>query len=206
MIFVKKVAILLILLVTAISLMSCNKADEVEENTNILTFEHLNGHGDIVTRDAYILFEYEMRDYVKYQIAYVACTCRAPEVNYWKVAYVELSKIDYSIKTISFGEDGTGHYTAGFWGDSSPIPSGNELTLEDFELQFIPWLEGKTLSDLDGIEVFTNVEYAGGVQNSKNIEEQELVDLFAGASVSTNNMIRVMKVLLTYHEQNYKEE
>lgn len=202
----KRVAILLLILLTSISLVGCNNAEQADERTNILTFDHLNGHGDIVTRDAYILFEYEMRDYVKYQIAYVACTCRAPEVNYWKVAYVELSKIDFSIKSISFGEDGTGHYTAGFWGDSSPIPSGNELTLEDFETQFIPWLEGKTLSDLEGIEVFTNETYAGGVENTKDIAEQNLVDLFAGASVSTNNMIRVMKVLLSYHETNYQEQ
>lgn len=202
----KRIAILLLILLTSISLVGCNNAEQADERTNILTFDHLNGHGDIVTRDAYILFEYEMRDYVKYQIAYVACTCRAPEVNYWKVAYVELSKIDFSIKSISFGEDGTGHYTAGFWGDSSPIPSGNELTLEDFETQFIPWLEGKTLSDLEGIEVFTNETYAGGVENTKDIAEQNLIDLFAGASVSTNNMIRVMKVLLSYHETNYQEQ
>ena len=202
----RKIAIVLLVLFASITLFGCNKSEEVDERTNILTFDHLNGHGDVVTRDAYILFEYEMRDYVKYQIAYVACTCRAPEVNYWKVAYVELSKIDFSIKSISFDEDGTGHYTAGFWGDSSPIPSGNELTLEDFETQFIPWLEDKTLSDLEGIEVFTNDEYAGGIQNTKDIEEEDLIDLFAGASVSTNNMIRVMKVLLAYHETNYQEQ
>jgi hypothetical protein len=201
----KRLALLLIVLISSIALIGCNNTEEVDENTNILTFDHLNGHGDVVARNAYILFEYEMRDYVKYQIAYVACTCRAPEVNYWKVAYVELSKVDYSIKMISFDEDGTGHYTAGFWGDSSPIPSGNELTTEDFEEGFIPWLEGKTLSDLEGIEVFTNDEYAGGIKNTKNIEEQDLIDLYAGASVTTNNMIRAMKVLLEYHETNYKK-
>ncbi len=89
-------------------------------------------------------------------------------------------------------------------GDSDPIPSGNELTTQDFEEGFIPWLEGKTLSDLDGIEVFTNAEYAGGIKNTKPIEEQDMIDLYAGASVTTNNMIRVMKILLEYQKQIIK--
>jgi hypothetical protein len=184
---------------------ACNKDEGTELPDTILVFDHLNGHGDVVPRYAYLLFEYEMRDYVKYQIAYVACTCRAPEVNYWKVAYVELSKLDMSIRKISFTNDGTGQYIAGFWGDSDPVPSANNQTLEDFETMFIPWLVGKKLSDLDGIEIFTNATYAGGIKNTKPIAEQELVDFFAGASVTTNNMIRVMKVLLEYHEANYKK-
>ncbi len=112
----KRLLILIVLLASLFTLSSCKESEETGIYTsNILVFDHLNGHGDVVPRYAYILFEYEMRDYVKYQIAYVACTCRAPEVNYWKVAYVELSKLDYSIKQISFNQDGTGHYTAVFW-------------------------------------------------------------------------------------------
>ncbi len=202
----RKVIVLLLLVVVSFGLFACKDSGS-EENSNILKFDHLNGHGDVVERDAYLLFEYEMRDYVKYQIAYVACTCRAPEVNYWKVAYVEISKKDNSIKTISFRQDGTGHYTAGFWGDSNPVPSGNMPTLEDFEEKFIPWLIGKKLTDLEGIEVFTNDVYTGGeIKNETPIAETDLIDFFAGASVTTNNMIRVMKVLLEYHEQHYDNE
>ncbi|MDD2492903.1 MAG: hypothetical protein PHY83_03060 [Bacilli bacterium] len=202
----RKVVVLLLLVVVSFGLFACKDSGS-EENSNILKFDHLNGHGDVVERDAYLLFEYEMRDYVKYQIAYVACTCRAPEVNYWKVAYVEISKKDNSIKTISFRQDGTGHYTAGFWGDSNPVPSGNMPTLEDFEEKFIPWLIGKKLTDLEGIEVFTNDVYTGGeIKNETTIAETDLIDFFAGASVTTNNMIRVMKVLLEYHEQHYDNE
>lgn len=202
----RKVLVLLLLVVVSFGLFACKDSGS-EENSNILKFDHLNGHGDVVERDAYLLFEYEMRDYVKYQIAYVACTCRAPEVNYWKVAYVEISKKDNSIKTISYRQDGTGHYTAGFWGDSNPVPSGNMPTLEDFEEKFIPWLVGKNLSDLEGIEVFTNDYYTGGeIKNETTIAETDLIDFFAGASVTTNNMIRVMKVLLEYHEQHYDNE
>ena len=202
----RKVVVLLLLVVVSFGLFACKDSGS-EENSNILKFDHLNGHGDVVERNAYLLFEYEMRDYVKYQIAYVACTCRAPEVNYWKVAYVEISKKDNSIKTISFRQDGTGHYTAGFWGDSNPVPTGNMPTLEDFEEKFIPWLIGKKLTDLEGIEVFTNDVYTGGeIKNETTIAETDLIDFFAGASVTTNNMIRVMKVLLEYHEQHYDNE
>jgi len=202
----RKVVVLLLLVVVSFGLFACKDSGS-EENSNILKFDHLNGHGDVVERNAYLLFEYEMRDYVKYQIAYVACTCRAPEVNYWKVAYVEISKKDNSIKTISFRQDGTGHYTAGFWGDSNPVPTGNMPTLEDFEEKFIPWLIGKKLTDLEGIEVFTNDVYTGGeIKNETPIAETDLIDFFAGASVTTNNMIRVMKVLLEYHEQHYDNE
>lgn len=199
----KRFLLLALVFVASLSLYGCNNGSSKDAD-NILKFDHLNGHGDIVERNAYILFEYEMRDYVKYQLAYVACTCRAPEVNYWKVAYVEISKVDNSLKKISFGEDGTGHYTAGFWGDSDPVPSGNIPTLEDFETKFIPWLEGKTLATLKGIEVFTNDTYVGGVKNTTTIAETDLIDFFTGASVTPNNMIRVMKVLLAYHEKTYK--
>lgn len=199
----KKLFVLLAILLASFTLMGCQEKAP-EEASNILTFDHLNGHGTVIERKAYILFEYEMRDYVKYQIAYVACTCRAPEVNYWKVAYVEIKKSDSSLQMISFGEDGTGHYTAGFWGDSTPVPE-TEVTLEKFETLFIPWLIGKTSADLEGIEVFTNGTYAGGIKNTKPIAETDLIDTFTGASVSTNNMIRVMKVLLQYHETNYSK-
>lgn len=175
---------------------------EVIERNNIIQFPHLDGYGTIVDRDAYILFEYEMRDYVKYQLAYVACTCRAPQVNYWKVAYVELGLEDFEIQKLTFSNDGTGTYTAGFWGDSDPIPTTGH-TYEDFRSDFIPWLEGQTLEDLDGISVFTNGVYPGDIQNDKHIDEEDMIDAYTGASVTTNNMIRAMKALLEYHNEKY---
>ena len=87
------------------------------------------------------------------------------------------------------------------WGDSSPTPAGK--TLENFEAEFIPWLIGKSLEDLGGISVFTNAQYFD-ILNTTTIAEQDLIDGYAGSSVSTNNMIRVMKVLLEYHEENYE--
>ena len=196
----KKLALLTVLLFAAFSLTACG-SDVDPRPDNLITFEHLDGYGTIVDRDLFVMFEYEMRDYVKYQIAYVACTCRAPEVNYWKVAYVEIGTENHELRKISFRNDGTGNYTAGFWGDSDPIPTTGH-TLTDFENDFIPWLVGQNASDLDGISIFfddTPPQYSA-FANTKPINEPDLIDDYTGASVTTNNMIRAMKALLDYHE------
>lgn len=171
------------------------------EVDNALQFMHINGHGDETDKFAFILLEYQLRDYVRYQITYLSCTCRNADVNYWQVAFVEINRYTNDIRTITYGDDSSEHYTAGMWGDSSPTPAGK--TLEDFEAEFIPWLIGKSLEDLGGISVFTNAQYFD-VLNTTAIAEQDLIDGYAGSSVSTNNMIRVMKVLLEYHEENYE--
>lgn len=167
----------------------------------VVPFTHINGEGHEVLRDAYILFEFEARDYVKYQISYLSCTCRSASVNFWQVAYIEINKITNDINFISFGNESGGHYTGGMWGDSSPTPAGK--TLADFEADYIPWLIGQDSDSLDGISIFKNDDYFG-VQNTKTISEQGLIDSFANSSVSTNNMIRIVKELLKYHEENYK--
>ena len=167
---------------------------------NAIQFTHISGHGDETEKNAFILLEWELRDYVRYQVTYLSCTCRNADVNYWQVAFVEINFYTNDLRTISFSEDSGGHYVGGMWGDSDPTPEGKSLT--NFEDEFIPWLIGKDLTDLDGISVFTNDDYYG-VQNTTNIAEQDLIDGYAGSSVSTNNMIRVMKALLEYHEEEY---
>jgi len=174
----------------------------INDLPEIETFMHINGHGFEEEYVFTIMHQYELIDYVKYQITYLSCTSRNVDVNYWQVAYVEINKITNDIRFISFDEDSAGHYSPGSWGDSDPTPSGK--TFEDFETDFIPWLIGKDLSSLDGISVFKNVDYHG-IQNTTNIPEQDLIDSFAGSSVSTNNMIRVMKSLLEYHEEKYND-
>ncbi len=187
----------------------CEECEECEECpeingivvSNALPFVHLNGHGTESDKNAFILLEWKLRDYVRYQVTYISCTCRNADVNYWQVAYVEINLSTNDIRTLSFNEDSGGHYTAGMWGDSSPIPETGK-TLADFENDFIPWLVGKTYVDLEGIVAFTNDDYYG-LQNTTVIAEQDLIDDFAGSSVSTNSMIRVMKALLVYHEEKY---
>lgn len=173
---------------------------------NMIFYDHINGHGEVVEdHEAFVLFEYKLRDFVKYQVTYLSCTCRNPNINYWQVAYVEINLTTNDIRTISYDtvyDVSTGHdYTAGMWGDSSPTPNGKYL--EDFKTDFIPWLIGQDSSTLDGISVFTNDDY-NGIKNTASIAETDLIDDFAGSSVSTNNMIRIMKSLLEYHEENYE--
>ena len=169
---------------------------------SIIKFPHLDGHGSETEKDAYILFEFESLEYVKYQIAYLSCTCRDFYVNYWQVAYIVIDRSDSSIQYISFGLDDEDHYIGGMWGDSDPIPTNNR-TLEDFENEFFPWIVGKTSADFEGIYVFSNEIYHDTFENTTHIDEQDMIDDFAGSSVSTNNIIRIVKVLLDYHEENY---
>lgn len=178
---------------------------------NVLTYPHINGHGTInEDQNAFVLFEEEMLGYVKYQVTYLSCTCRNSDVNYWQVMYIEISTTDNSIQRISFEsdkEEGAHTYTAGMWGDSSPTPgpSGDYSDgkyYEDFVTDFFPWLLGQTPDSLDGITVFTNDEYHG-VLNTQTIDREDLIDDFAGSSVSTNNMIRIIHAMFDYHIENY---
>ncbi len=41
---------------------------------NLFIYNHVNGEGTETDRVGYVLFEYEMLGYVKYQVAYLACT------------------------------------------------------------------------------------------------------------------------------------
>lgn len=170
---------------------------------NVLPFVHINGHGEETEKNGFILFEVEVRDYVKYQVAYLSCTCRDKVVNYWQVAYIEINKYTNDVRTISFTTDGEGgHYTPGTWGDSSGDANQNGVTFEMFETDFFPWLVGKTSADLDGIYFFGNGTYFD-VTNTTPIAETDLIDEFAGSSVSSNNLIRIVKELLAYHDTKY---
>ncbi len=211
----KKVVLMVTLLLTVFTLTACEDvcvgpecytdggSSANAETDFMVPFTHINGHGEETDKFGYLLYEYEVRDYVKYQITYLSCTCRPADFNYWQVMFIEINKFSNDVRTISFGYDdeSSDHpYTAGMWGDSSPTPSGK--TLEDFEADFIPWLVGKSQEDLQGIQVFTNDDYYG-ISNDTTIDNQDLIDDFAGSSVSTNNMIRIVKSLMEYHSENY---
>ncbi len=216
----KKLLFAGLLLITAAVSVACgdNGEDNGNDNndngrpddakTEMLQFPHLDGYGNEVMRDMPILFEYEMRDYVKYQVAFVSCTCRAPRVNYWSVAYFEISKSTGEILTLTFSSDGDGgDYTAGMWADSDPIPDTGKTYEGHFKVDFIPWLIGKNSDDLDGINIFYNdapSQYTD-FANSKTIDEEDLIDAYAGSSVTTHSIIRVSKTLLDYHDENYMD-
>jgi len=208
----KKMFLFALVLTGMVALSGCQDSSDNEENSDlnatsltVLQFPHLDGHGHEVDRDMPVLFEYEMRDYVKYQVAFVACTCRAPKDNFWSVAYFDLDKVTGEILYLSFDVDSSGHYNAGVWGDSDPIPETGVTYEGHFKQDFIPWLVGKTLDDLIGINIFyddTPSVYAD-YANDKLINEPDMIDAYAGSSVSTNNIIRVTKSLLEYHQEKY---
>ncbi len=116
-----------------------NDKDEFDMSNAValIPFAHINGPQKIWDFYALINYVYTNRPdgYVKYQVTYLSCTCRTADVNYWQTAYVEITipesgnVEDAVLKTLSFDKDiqdsdlapGDTNYTAGFWGDSSPI-------------------------------------------------------------------------------------
>lgn len=176
-----------------------NTGDSGTTVENALPYTHINGHGEETDMNAFILFEVELRDYVKYQVAFLACTCRDKVVNYWNVMYIEVNKYTGDVRTLSFDTDGeTGHYTPGTWGDSSGDPNQNGITYDQFKADFFPWFIGQTADSLDGISVLTDM-----TGETTATGDADMIDAFAGSSVSTNNIIRVVKEILDYHATKY---
>ena len=175
---------------------------EIEElGFTVLEFEHIDGYGAVVDFPIIMTLEYETRNYVVYQLTYLSCNTRTPNNNYYSTMYIEIDKGSNDVRFISFDLDSNGSYQAGSWGDSNPTPMGKSY--QDFENHFFVWLLGKSSDDLEGISVFTNDDYFG-TQNSKTIPQTDVIDSFAGSSVTTNNMIRVIKEILSYHDENYQ--
>ena len=167
----------------------------------IIPINHINGPRDEHNFYAFVNFKYKARNYIKYQITYLSCTCRSADVNYWMTAYVELTLPDSGniedskIRTLSFDYDAEGHYLAGFWGDSNPTPAGN--TYEEFKEQYIPFFVGKDYAYIKTLDVVEDIDpalYSDG-EGRENLN----LDTFTGSSVSTNNIIRMLNALYEYH-------
>lgn len=152
---------------------------------NAFFYTHVDGHRTETEKLAFVLFEYEQLKTVKYQIAYIACTCRSPDVNYYSVAYVELSKEDGSVTHISFEQDSEGHYVAGLYGDSDESWDGTPVR-ELFDGFIEERIMGATPEDI-----------AAYVPMHGN------VDGYTGATVTPNNAVAMLKGLLGYHTEHY---
>ena len=185
----KKIVFALGLLALMLFFSSCGETAE-EAATGILVenafhFTHVDGHGGEQEMVAFVIFEFEQLRTVKYQVAYIACTCRGPEVNYWSVAFVELNKRDGSVVNISYDLDDTGKYTAGLYGDS-----------------FVSWDETPVRELFDG---FIEDEIVGKSQDEINAYEvmHGEVDAYTGATVTPNNAMRMLQGLFGYHNARY---
>ena len=153
---------------------------------NAFTYTHVNGHKHEEETVAFVLFEYEQLKTVKYQVAYIACTCRGPEVNYYSVAYVELNKSDGSVRHISYDLDSEEHYTAGLYGDSETSWDGTEVK-ELFDGFIRDRIIGKSQAEIDAYEAMHGD-----------------VDAFTGATVTPNNAMRMLQGLFKYHNAKYR--
>lgn len=183
-----------------------NSSADMGESTvanavTLIPVKHINGPKEEHNFYAFVNFKYKARNFIKYQVTYLSCTCRSSAVNYWMTAYVELSlpksgKLeDTVVKYLSFDYDSDGHYLAGFWGDSNPTPAG--ATYEDFKREYIPFFMGKNckyLKTLSTVDDIAAADYAAG-----NGRSNYSLDSLTGSSVSSNNMIRMLNALFEYH-------
>lgn len=167
----------------------------------VVPINHIDGPRNETNFYAFVNFKYTARNYIKYQITYLSCTCRSADVNYWQTAYVELSlpdsgKIeDAEVKYLSFDQDSAGHYLGGFWGDSNPTPAG--ATYEMFKEEYIPYFTGKTYSLISTLSTQDDIDAAD--YSAGEGREALTLDTFSGSSVSTNNIIRMLNAVFEYH-------
>ena len=191
-----------LLLVAIVMLSACGSGEETEEVAaeaeaeeaqpvdgitleNAFHFTHVDGHKEEREMVAFVMFEYEQLKTVRYQVAYIACTCRGPEVNYWSVANVELDKADASIAHISYDEDSTGHYTAGMYGDSYESWDGTPVK-ELFDQFIEDSIRGASAEEIMAYEAMHGD-----------------ADAYTGATVTPNNAMRMLQGLIEYHNERY---
>jgi hypothetical protein len=182
----------------------------------VIPFKHIDGPRNERQFYAFINFQYKEREYVKYQVTYLSDTSRTLSTAYWSTAYIEMSlpesgKADDSVlRTLSFDKDGTGYYNAGVWGDSNPImdyenniivtydkiSDGNGGYHPSIKEDYIPLLIGKTKREIDQWYIMDDIKACG-------VMSQETFDSFTGASVSTNNILRILHSMFKYHADTF---
>lgn len=197
----RRLSLAVVLVIGAVMLVGCGDDDSSqadEENTegvaenqsgipveNAFYFKHVDGHGNEQDFVAFVMFEYEQLRTVKYQVAYLSCTCRSADVNYWSVAFVELNKSDGSIANISYDRDTGDHYHAGLYGDSEESWDGAEV--EELFMGYVDdVIMGASQEEINAIEPMHGD-----------------ADAFTGATVTPNNAIRMLQGLFNYHNERY---
>lgn len=168
---------------------------------SVIPHAHIDGPRNETPFYAFVTFKYRARDYIKYQVSYLSCTCREASVNMWQTMYVELTlpesknPEDVKIKFISFEKDSTGHYNGGNWGDSDPVPTGQTYELFKTEyISFFPQKDSKYIHSLNVVNDIKVEEYQTGEGR-----ENYTIDALSGASVSANNIIRILQSTMDYH-------
>ena len=160
----------------------------------LLPYPHFASGG--VKQDLYaaILFENSNSTFTRYQVAFTSCTCRDAASNYRSVMYVEMlntaaSAEEAKLRWLCF-TDNEG-YNVGVWGDSNPIHGQPTYTAEYMDENFVAPLVGLTKADFDA--------WGGYGTQVDGID----VDAVTGATVSTSNIMSVLRALFAYHAEKY---
>lgn len=160
----------------------------------LLPYPHFASGG--VKQDLYaaILFENSNSTFTRYQVAFTSCTCRDAASNYRSVMYVEMlntaaSAEEAKLRWLCF-TDNEG-YNVGVWGDSNPIHGQPTYTAEYMDENFVAPLVGLTKADFDA--------WGGYGTQVDGID----VDAVTGATVSTSNIMSVLRTLFAYHAEKY---
>ena len=160
----------------------------------LLPYPHFASGG--VKQDLYaaILFENSNSTFTRYQVAFTSCTCRDAASNYRSVMYVEMlntaaSAEEAKLRWLCF-TDNEG-YNVGVWGDSNPIHGQPTYTAEYMDENFVASLVGLTKADFDA--------WGGYGAQVDGID----VDAVTGATVSTSNIMSVLRALFAYHAEKY---
>lgn len=160
----------------------------------MIPYTHYASGGVASELYACILFENSNSTFTKYQIAFTSCTCRDAASNYRSVMYVEMLNTkdtpeEATLRWVTFGEDGG--YSVGLWGDSDPVHGRPDYTASYMEETFVADLVKRSKAEFDAW---------GGY--GEQLEGAD-VDAVAGATVSTSNIISVLRSLFAYHAAKY---
>lgn len=111
----------------------------------ILPYVHIDGFGTETDEAAWIAWEFEAQDFVKYQVAFTSCTCRPESINERSLLYLEIAKAESGGKIRKVKYE--------YWGDSQKFPSG--LGREEVERDYVPLLANKKLEQVEKLDTIS---------------------------------------------------
>lgn len=113
--------------------------------SQLLPVVHIDGFGTPTDETAWLAWEFEAQSFVRYQVAYISCTCRQESVNKRSLLFLEIAKGSTGgrIHKVSFD----------YWGDSQVMPEG--VTRKEIEEGWMPQLVNKKLADIKSIDTIS---------------------------------------------------
>lgn len=187
----RKRTVIILFILLFVGVVSCShKEESAEKSISTFPFTHYASGGTEEPYLAIILFEQSNATFTSYQVAYLSCTCRDTMVNYYSICYVELlnsrpTPDESAIRSITFGKN------QGLWGDSNPNYYIAEYTEEYMDEHLVQPLVSITKKELD-------------VWKGYGFQLPQIdADAIAGATVSSSNLMSMLKGLFAYHAEHY---